>query len=111
MLKMSSSELAIVYASLILADDGVEISTDKLLALCKAAGVEVEPVWASVFAKALEGKNVKEMLQKIGSAAPSATATAGTTTAGATAAVEEKKEDKKEEEEEEDDDMGFGLFD
>ncbi|KAL1922271.1 ribosomal protein P1 [Calcarisporiella thermophila] len=105
-----SAELAVVYATLILADEGIEVSADKILALTKAANIEVEPVWASVFAKALEGKNVKEMLQKVGSAAPSAAPAGGAAAGGAAPAAEEKKEEK-EEEEEEDDDMGFGLFD
>ncbi|ORX91431.1 hypothetical protein K493DRAFT_330611 [Basidiobolus meristosporus CBS 931.73] len=97
-----SSEQAIVYAALILQDDGVEITADKLTALTKAAGVEVEPVWASLFAKALAGKNIGDLLMNVGSggAAPAAAA-------GAAAAAEEKEEAK----EESDDDMGFGLFD
>lgn len=39
-----SSEAAVSYAALILADAEIEISSDKLLALTKAAGVEVESV-------------------------------------------------------------------
>lgn len=55
----SSSELATSYAALILADEGVEITADKLNTLIAAAGVaEVEPIWTSLFAKALEGKDV-----------------------------------------------------
>lgn len=55
----SSSELAGSYAALILADDGVEITADKLNTLIAAASVEeVEPIWTSLFAKALEGKDV-----------------------------------------------------
>ena len=40
--KMSSA--AVSYAALILADAEIEISSDKLLALTKAAGVEVDSV-------------------------------------------------------------------
>lgn len=39
-----SSEAAVSYASLILADAEIEITSDKLLALTKAAGVEVDSV-------------------------------------------------------------------
>lgn len=39
-----SSEAAVSYASLILADAEIEITADKLLALTKAAGLDVEPV-------------------------------------------------------------------
>ncbi|KAJ7663649.1 hypothetical protein B0H17DRAFT_304474 [Mycena rosella] len=38
---------------------------DKILALTTAAGVDIEPIWATLLAKALEGKNVKEMLSTI----------------------------------------------
>ncbi|KAF9939049.1 hypothetical protein BGZ75_001469 [Mortierella antarctica] len=105
-----SSELATSYAALILTDDHVEITSDKLQTLLKAANVEVESIWTSLFAKALEGKDVAAMLSNVG-AAGSAPAAGGVAAAGA-AAVEEKAEEKKEEaKEESDDDMGFGLFD
>ncbi|CCX31888.1 50S ribosomal protein LP1 [Pyronema domesticum] len=112
---MSNAELAVSYAALILADESIEITADKLNTLIKAAGVaDVEPIWASLFAKALEGKDLKEMLLNVGSggAAPAAAAGAassGAAAGGAAEAVEEKKEEK--EEEESDEDMGFGLFD
>jgi len=63
---MSTAELATGYAALILADDGLDITADKLATLTKAAGVEVEPIWTQLFAKALEGKDVKEMLLNVG---------------------------------------------
>jgi large subunit ribosomal protein LP1 len=110
---MSNSELATSYAALILADDGVDITADKLQSLIKAAKIEdVEPIWTSLFAKALEGKDVKDLLLNVGSgggAAPAAGAAAGAADAGAADAPAE--EAKVEEKEESDDDMGFGLFD
>jgi len=109
---MSVAELAVSYAGLILADDGLEITADKLVSLVKAADVDVEPIWAQLFAKALEGKDVKEMLTSVGSGgggAAAAVPSAGGATGGA--ATEEKKEEKEEEKEESDEDMGFGLFD
>jgi large subunit ribosomal protein LP1 len=63
---MSNAELATGYAALILADEGLDITSDKLSALTKAAGVEVEPIWTQLFAKALEGKDVKDMLLNVG---------------------------------------------
>ncbi|KAH8911679.1 ribosomal protein 60S [Coniochaeta sp. PMI_546] len=110
---MSTAELATSYAALILADDGVEITADKINTLIKAANVpDVEPIWASLFAKALEGKDVKDLLSNVGSGggAPAQAATGGAAAAGA-AAEETKEEEKVEEKEESDDDMGFGLFD
>lgn len=59
-------ELATTYAALILADEGVAITQESILALTSAAKVEVEPIWASLLAKALEGKDVKDMLTNVG---------------------------------------------
>ncbi|EPY51138.1 60S acidic ribosomal protein Rpp1-3 [Schizosaccharomyces cryophilus OY26] len=109
-IKMSASELATSYAALILADEGIEITSDKLLALTKAGNVEVEPIWASIFAKALEGKDLKELLLNIGSGAAAGPVAAGAPAAAGEAPAEEKKEEPKVEEES-DEDMGFGLFD
>ncbi|OTA96385.1 hypothetical protein M434DRAFT_67441 [Hypoxylon sp. CO27-5] len=110
---MSTAELASSYAALILADDGVEITADKLQTLLKAAKiVDVEPIWTQLFAKALEGKDVKDLLSNVGSgggAAAAGPAAAGGAAGGA--AEEAKEEEKEEEKEESDEDMGFGLFD
>jgi len=111
---MSSSELAVSYAALILADDGVDITPDKLNTLIKAAGInDVEPIWTSLFAKALEGKDVKDLLLNVGSGGggPAPAAGGGGAAGGGAAAEEAKEEEKEEEKEESDEDMGFGLFD
>ncbi|KAF2653401.1 hypothetical protein K491DRAFT_602938 [Lophiostoma macrostomum CBS 122681] len=108
---MSTAELATSYAALILADDGVDITADKLQTLIKAAKLEeVEPIWTTLFAKALEGKDVKDLLLNVGSGGGAAAAPSGGAAAGGAgeAAAEEKVEEK---EEESDEDMGFGLFD
>ncbi len=107
---MSSAEQSTALAALILADDGVAITADKLQTLVKAANVEVEPIWTQLFAKALEGKDVKEMLLNVGSAggaAPAAAAGGASSSAatGGDAAAEEKKEEKAEEKEESDEDV------
>ncbi|GAA5868671.1 hypothetical protein JCM5296_004267 [Sporobolomyces johnsonii] len=106
-----ASELAYTYAALILADEGVEITADKLTTLTTAAKVEVEAIWATLLAKALEGKDVKELLTNVGAGGAAPAAGAAAPAAGGEAAAEEKKEEKAEEKEESDDDMGFGLFD
>jgi len=114
---MASTDLAATYAALILADDGIEITSDKILALTSAASVDIEPIWATLLAKALEGKNVKDLLSNVGSGGAAVPAvggvSAGAAAGDAAAAVEAPKEEKKEKEKEEesDDDMGFGLFD
>merc|ERR1712076_185904 len=99
LINMSNSELACVYAALILADDDVTVTGEKIETILKAAGVEVEPYWPGLFAKALESCNVKDLITNVGSGV------------GAAPAAEKKEEKAEEPEEESDDDMGFGLFD
>ncbi|KAJ7473372.1 hypothetical protein FB451DRAFT_1249114 [Mycena latifolia] len=88
----ANTELAATYAALILADAESEITSDKILALTTAAGVDIEPIWATLLAKALEGKNVKEMLSTIGastgSAAPVGAPAGGPTNEAASEPVE-----------------------
>lgn len=105
-----SAEASVSYAALILADAELEFTSANLLALTQAAGASVDAVWADVFAKALEGQNLKELLFSFAASAPAASAGASGASAGA--AVEEAAEEKEESAaEESDDDMGFGLFD
>jgi len=89
-----------------------ELQGEKITTILKAAGVEVEPYWPGLFAKALEGIKVKDLISNIGAgvgAAPAAGAAAAAAPAAAAGdAGGKKKEEKKEESEEEDDDMGFG---
>ncbi|KAL5404383.1 hypothetical protein PMIN06_008948 [Paraphaeosphaeria minitans] len=96
---MSNAELASSYAALILADDGVDITADKLQSLIKAAKIEdVEPIWTSLFAKALEGKDVKDLLLNVGSGGGAAPAATGGAAAASGAAPAEEKAAEKEEE-------------
>ncbi|KAJ3354811.1 60S acidic ribosomal protein P1 [Entophlyctis luteolus] len=115
-MSLSTTEAALVYSALILHDDGLEITADKINTLIGAAGIEIEAIWPTLFAKALEGKDVGSFLFAVGSgsgsggAAPAA-AEAAPAAAASSDAPAAKKEEKKEEKEESDDDMGFGLFD
>jgi len=108
-----NDELACVYAALILADDNIAITSDKINAVLKAANYEVEPYWPGLFANALEGVKVRDLITNIGSGA-AAPAPAAAAAPAAAKKEEPKKEEKKKEEkkeESEDEDMGFGLFD
>uniref|UniRef100_A0A6G1SNZ1 Large ribosomal subunit protein P1 n=1 Tax=Aceria tosichella TaxID=561515 RepID=A0A6G1SNZ1_9ACAR len=113
---VSNAELACVYSALILADDDVAVTGEKIQTILKAASVEVDPYWPGLFAKALEGVNIKDLITNVGSgvgAAPAAGAAAPAAAAAGGDAKEAKKEEKKkvESDPETDDDMGFGLFD
>lgn len=122
--KEGMSELACTYAALILADDDIPVTADKIATILKAAGVNfVEPFWPNMFARALENHDLKQMLfnSGVGAGGPGAVANeSGAVGAGApaaaaaaaTAAAPEKKEEKKPEpeSESEDDDMGLDLF-
>jgi len=116
--KPSVDELACTYSALILADDDIPITAEKLITILKAANVQFEPIWPSLFARALSGINLKELLTKVGTgvgAAEAAPAAAVAAPVVEPEKKEEKKEEKKKEEPEEEDsddgDMGFGLFD
>merc|ERR1711881_371513 len=105
MADVSVSELACVYSALILYDDDVDITAEKMSKIIAAANVNVEAFWPGLFAKALQGRNIGDLICNVGSAPAGG--------AGAPDAAEEKKEEKKASSDESgsDDDMGFGLFD
>ncbi|KAF3653841.1 60S acidic ribosomal protein P1 [Capsicum annuum] len=112
---MSCGEVACTCASLILHDEDIPITAEKISVIVKAANVNVEPYWPLLFAKLAEKRNIGDLIMNIGAggggdavAVAAPTGGAGGGGAAAAPAAEEKKEEPKEES---DDDMGFSLFD
>jgi large subunit ribosomal protein LP1 len=104
-----STETALAYAAIILADSELEVSSENLLKLTEGAKIEIDSIWGSIFAKALEGKDLSSMLFSFNvSSGPAAAASGSAAVAGG---AEEAAEEEEEAKEESDDDMGFGLFD
>lgn len=113
-------ELACTYAALILHDENIAITGDKINALVKAAGITVAPYWPSLFERVLKANNIEALINNVGAggAAPAAAPAGGAAPAaeekkggdkGGKKEPEKKKEEKKPEPEDDDDLMG-GLF-
>ena len=87
--KAEHDELCCVYAGLLLFDDGMEITADKIQKIVKASGNEVDGYYPEFFAKYLSKVDIKSML----TVTPAAGAGAGA--AHEEEHHEEKKDDKK----------------
>ena len=107
--KAEHDELCCAYAALLLHDGEIEIIGDKLAKVIKASGNEVEAYWPTLFAKALKGQNIDDLLSNIGSAPVASVAVAAPVAAAGGAKAADKKVEEKPKEEEADVDMG-GLF-
>ncbi|EAT39240.1 AAEL008946-PA, partial [Aedes aegypti] len=98
----NGSQLACVYSALSLVDN-VAVIDDKISTILKAANVDIEPYWPVLFAKALEGINVKDLITNIGSGV----GTGGGATPAAAVPAPSKRRKKNPES---NNDMGFRLF-
>lgn len=87
--KAEHDELCCVYAGLLLFDDKVEITGDKLKKVIEASGNSVEGYYPEFFAKYFASIDLDKLLQNVGSGAAAAAP------ATAAAPAEEKKDDKK----------------
>ncbi|KAK2649957.1 hypothetical protein Ddye_017446 [Dipteronia dyeriana] len=111
---MSTGEIPCTYAALILHDDGIPITAEKIVQLLTAANVSVESYWPSLFAKFAEKRNIDDLIMNVGcggGGAVAVSAPVGGAAAGGAAAAPAAEEKKEEPKEESDDDMGFSLFD
>ncbi|XP_023368003.1 60S acidic ribosomal protein P1-like isoform X1 [Otolemur garnettii] len=91
----SISELTYVYSALILHDNEVTLTEDKINALIKATGINVEPFWPGLFAKALANVHIGSLICNVGAGGPAPAAGAapagGLAPSTAATLTEEKK--------------------
>eukprot|EP00210_Caulerpa_lentillifera_P000237 g230.t2 len=108
----SVSELACTYAALILHDDDLPITAEKILTIIKAAGITVEPYWPPLFEKLFESRNIGDLIANVGAGggggAPIAAAPGAAVGGGGGGDEAAAKEEEKEEEEESEDEFYYG---
>ena len=83
--KQTHDEYACTFAALALHDDGIEITADKIKKLVEASGNKVESFWPALYAKALNGRNIGELLSGGGGAPAPAGGAGAAAPAGKTA--------------------------
>eukprot|EP01130_Rhizamoeba_saxonica_P002203 TRINITY_DN12057_c0_g1_i1.p1 TRINITY_DN12057_c0_g1~~TRINITY_DN12057_c0_g1_i1.p1 ORF type:complete len:118 (+),score=64.07 TRINITY_DN12057_c0_g1_i1:54-407(+) len=105
-------ELACTYASLILHDSGIDITSDALTTLIGAANVQVEGYWPTLFAGALgDAENLENLIISGLAAAGGAGASADAGAQGGEAVEAEVEEEKEPTEESSSEgEMGFSFF-
>lgn len=62
---MASPELACIYAALILNDDSIEITKEKINSILNASGVNVESYWTELFAGYFKNHDISELTKNI----------------------------------------------
>ena len=89
--KNEHDELCCGYSALILQDAGVEITSENITKLITESNNEVEVYWPALFAKAVGGLNLTDLLSSVGSSGPAGPAEGAEEGAGAAAVVEEEE--------------------
>jgi large subunit ribosomal protein LP1 len=87
--KAQKDELVCTYAALLLNDGELEITEEKLNKVISASGNSVEGYWPGLFAKALKGRDINDLISNAAAAAPVAAAPVA---GGKAAPAETKKE-------------------
>jgi len=88
--KAEHDELCCVYAALLLFDDKVDITADKLNKVIQASGNTVEGYYPEFFAKYLSSVDLNTLISSVGAGPATAAPVQAATTAAA-----DKKDDKK----------------
>ncbi|GFP83138.1 60S acidic ribosomal protein p1, partial [Phtheirospermum japonicum] len=83
-------KIACTYAALVLHDDGIAVTAEKIATPVQTTNLTVESYWPSLFAKICEKKNIEDLVMNIGSgggAAVAVSAPAGGASGGAAACL------------------------
>jgi large subunit ribosomal protein LP1 len=91
-------ELAVVYAALVLHDDQIPLSGDKIRTLLSVAGVNVDAFWVDLFVEYFKNHSLASLLTGTALGGAGGPSSGPAASGGAAPAAEEKKEEKKEEE-------------
>ena len=114
LLKPLKDQMACIYASLLLHGDGdspVEITSDKLMNILRAAKVDPNPFFPNLYSKVLQSTNMKDLiLSGVGGSGGVVASGPVSTNAPVETKQEEKKEEPKKEEKEEESASIGGLF-
>lgn len=103
------SSLCCAYAALILNDDNKPLTEDNLKKLLIASSNKINPTFVKMFARAIEGINIEDLLKTMTAAAPAVSVQEVSDTKKGKEKGGEKKDEKKEEKKEEEPEMeGFG---
>lgn len=107
--EMTRDQMACVFATLLLHDDGQEVNEEGVKKVIAATGIKVQPYWPSLFLKAIGDRDITSLLTcGGGSGAGAAPAQAAPAQTGGKKPEEKKKDEPAEEVQEES--IG-GLFD
>lgn len=103
------SSLCCAYAALILHDDNKPFTEDNIKKLLSASSNKISPTFVKMFAHAVEGINMEDLLKTMTAAAPSSAVQEAPDTKKGKGEGAGKKDEKKEEKKDEEPEMeGFG---
>merc|ERR1712159_441964 len=99
--RMSAGEQGCSYAAMLLHADGLSVNEENMIAVLKAAGIQFESYWPSLFCKALASQDLDKIISTTvgggSGAGPAAGGAAGGAGGAGAAAAEEEEEEEEEE--------------
>jgi len=104
------AQLACTLATLILADEKIAITAEKISSILGASSIEVAPYWPGLFKNTFASANVKALVLNAPVTAAAGPAAATATGAATAAAAEEKPKEEEKKQESEADVGAGGLF-